>query len=432
MSEQNRRVLLIDDTPSIHEDFRKILAPAKPGEAELEAAEKVLFGKPVRGPGIDFEFDSAMSGREGVDKAQAALACGRPYALAFVDMRMPPGWDGVETVERLWRTDPQLQVVICTAYSDHPWDTVMARLDVRDRLLVLKKPFDPIEVSQLARTLTAKWDLSRQAALQIESLARAMEDVQASETALRRSHRRLETFAHSLSHDLRAPLTAMSSFSQLLANELKGSAAGKGLHYLSRIRANAGIAEQLINDLLFLEGVSRAELNREPVELGALARELLQELQDAEPQRTVTLSVDDGLWTNADRNLATIAMRHLLMNAWRFSSQQAPAVIEVGKRDHAGAGPAFFVRDNGQGFDMTYADKLFHSPQRLHQDAGLGGTGVGLMVVDRIVSRHGGGVWFDATAGAGATFFFSFQPRAVGVDVQAGAATADERDLGCT
>ncbi|NPC58619.1 ATP-binding protein [Caenimonas soli] len=387
----NRRILLIDDTRSIHGDFRKILARG-PG-ADLDAVETALFGQPVRAAGHGFDLDSAYQGREGVAMAEAALRSGRPYAMAFVDMRMPPGWDGVETIERLWEVDPQVQVVICTAYSDHPWESVMARLDVRDRLLVVKKPFDLIEVSQLARTLTAKWDLARQTASHIE--------------ALNRSHKQLETFAHSLSHDLRAPLTAMRSFSQLLGRALAGSAAGKTLHYLSRIEANAGLAEQLIDDLLFLESVSRAPLTMERVELGDLASELLDEMRAADPQRPVVADIHKGLWANADRNQVRIALRHLLANARKFTPAQQPATIEVGCREDAQGQVAFFVRDQGRGFDMAYAEQLFKMPQRLQRDSELTGSGLGLVVVGRIIGRHGGRVWAESAPDAGSTFYFT-------------------------
>lgn len=407
----NRRILLIDDTASIHEDFHKILA-RKPAGPDLDAVEASLFGRPVQPAALGFELDSALDGRQGVAMAAAAVEAGQPYAVAFVDMRMPPGWDGVETIERLWRIDPHVQVVICTAYSDHPWEQVMSRLEVRDRLLVVKKPFDAIEVSQLARTLTAKWELTRQSASQIEVLARTVEEARASEAGLRESHQELETFAHSLSHDLRAPLTAMGSFAQLLGRELGDTLAGQALHYLNRIRANAAMAEQLINDLLFLEGVSRAELCREPVELGALARDLLNGLREADPQRQVTLAVQEGLWADADRHLARILLRHLLDNAWKFSPRQASARIEVGSRHDAQGEAVFFVRDKGCGFEMSYADKLFHTPQRLHRDSALGGTGMGLLVVSRIVGRHGGRVWFESIPDAGSTFYFTLPPSA--------------------
>jgi len=174
MQELNRRLLVIDDMPSMHQDFRKTLASAQETQ-DLSAIEHELFGETAVRADDGFELDSAFQGREGLAKVDAALKAGRPYALAFVDMRMPPGWDGVETIERLWQVDPNLQVVICTAYSDHPWEEVLRRLDVQDRLLIVKKPFDMIEIAQLARTLTAKWALARRAARQLQEMEATVE-----------------------------------------------------------------------------------------------------------------------------------------------------------------------------------------------------------------------------------------------------------------
>ncbi|AOK61613.1 EAL domain-containing protein [Burkholderia ubonensis] len=167
----NRRILLIDDLPSIHQDFRKILSNSA-SPSELDDVEAALFGTAAKAAaGADgFELDSAYQGQEGVAKVSESLRQGLPYAMAFVDMRMPPGWDGVETVRRLWQEDPRLQIVICTAYSDYSWDEVVAQLDVCDRLLILKKPFDNIEVAQLANALTKKWDMTQQAEVQRDHL----------------------------------------------------------------------------------------------------------------------------------------------------------------------------------------------------------------------------------------------------------------------
>ncbi|MBW8831206.1 MAG: response regulator [Burkholderiales bacterium] len=175
---QNRRILLADDMPAIHADFRKILAPQAPEYAELGAVETVLFGDEPKAAAnaIAFELESAYQGQEALAMVQASLSAGLPYALAFVDMRMPPGWDGVETIERLWQADSRLQVVICTAYSDTSWEEVLPRLGARDRLLILKKPFDPIEVRQLANALTAKWEMTEQAAAQLRMLEEAVRE----------------------------------------------------------------------------------------------------------------------------------------------------------------------------------------------------------------------------------------------------------------
>ena len=172
-----RRVLVIDDTPSIHRDIRRILSrTVEP--VELDAAEEAVFGatRPSHKP-LYFELDSAYQGRQGVDLVRASLTEERPYALAFVDMRMPPGWNGIETIQEIWAVDPRLQIVICTAHSDYTWDEVLGRLGVEDRLLILKKPFDSIEVAQLASTLTTKWELTRIAETDVRQLRSVIEEL---------------------------------------------------------------------------------------------------------------------------------------------------------------------------------------------------------------------------------------------------------------
>jgi CheY-like chemotaxis protein len=161
--DKNRRVLVIDDNRSIHDDFRKILSPATATAAAAAATERaVFFGAKDTVEQTQFEVDSAYQGQEGVLLAQKALQAGSPYAMAFVDVRMPPGWDGVETTRRLWELDPNLQVVLCTAYSDYSWGEMFEKLGGRDGLLILKKPFDAVEALQLAQALTEKWWLHQQ------------------------------------------------------------------------------------------------------------------------------------------------------------------------------------------------------------------------------------------------------------------------------
>ncbi|MGY4664916.1 two-component system NtrC family sensor kinase [Pseudomonas chlororaphis] len=171
----NRRILLIDDTPAIHDDFRKILTPKTGDSADLDAMESALFGSAPKTTATVFELDSAYGGQEGLGKLLEAAGKGQPYALAFVDMRMPDGWDGAQTIEELWKHDPLLQVVVCTAYSDYSWDELLDRLNGHDRLLILKKPFDNIEVQQMANTLTTKWEMTMRAQLQMSELEERVE-----------------------------------------------------------------------------------------------------------------------------------------------------------------------------------------------------------------------------------------------------------------
>lgn len=167
----NRRILIIDDNVSIHEDFRKILSPPIESGA-LDHARAALFGEaPTIPTHVPYELEFSTQGREGFGLVQTAYQNGMPYAAAFVDMRMPPGWDGLETIEHLWYVDPEIQIVVCSAYSDHPWEDVSRRIGDTDKLLILMKPFNSIEVVQMANALTKKWNLARAVKQQIEGLA---------------------------------------------------------------------------------------------------------------------------------------------------------------------------------------------------------------------------------------------------------------------
>ena len=167
------RILIVDDNVTIHADFRKILAPPDTADIQLRDTESLLFGQSVDTAAIAtpvYQIDSASQGQEGLRMVELALDEGRPYALAFVDVRMPPGWDGIETVDRIWQKQPELPVVICTAYSDYSWQEMMSRLGHSNNLVVLRKPFEAVEVLQLAHSLTGKWLLARQVRAHIEEL----------------------------------------------------------------------------------------------------------------------------------------------------------------------------------------------------------------------------------------------------------------------
>jgi two-component system, cell cycle sensor histidine kinase and response regulator CckA len=165
------RILVIDDNPAIHNDIRKILARPDPGSTSLEDAETLLFGQNVEDDKrIYFDIDSAFQGQEGLELVKRAIEAKNPYAVAFVDVRMPPGWDGIETISRIWEVYPELQVVICTAYSDYSWEDITRKVGRSDSVLILKKPFDNIEVLQMAHALTKKWFLTQEAKSQLSNL----------------------------------------------------------------------------------------------------------------------------------------------------------------------------------------------------------------------------------------------------------------------
>lgn len=219
-------------------------------------------------------------------------------------------------------------------------------------------------------------------------------------------NRELETFSYSVSHDLRAPVRRIEGFSLSLLEECERQLGDKGRDYLRRIRASCEQMVRLIEDLLQLSRVARSEMRREPVDLGALARQITAELQKSDPKRSVQSVIGEGLVASGDERLLRVALENLLANAWKFTGKREDPRIEFGMVQRNGQ-PTFYVRDNGVGFDMAYADRLFGAFQRLHEKGEFPGTGIGLATVQRIVHRHGGRIWAESEAGKGATFFFT-------------------------
>ncbi|HEX8536215.1 MAG TPA: CHASE3 domain-containing protein [Cystobacter sp.] len=222
------------------------------------------------------------------------------------------------------------------------------------------------------------------------------------------ANKELESFSYSVSHDLRSPLRAIDGFAQALLEDDGPRLSPEGQRLLSRLQAATMRMGQLIDDLLQLSRVTRAELQREPVDLSALATSVLQELRQREPGRDVTWSIQPGLLARGDPRLLRVLLENLLGNAWKFTSKRSGAHIEFFSETVEGV-PQYVVRDNGVGFDMAYASKLFSPFQRMHKPADFPGTGIGLATVQRIVHRHGGDISAQATRGAGATFRFTLQ-----------------------
>ena len=231
------------------------------------------------------------------------------------------------------------------------------------------------------------------------------------EAALRVSNQELEAFSYSVSHDLRSPLNTIDGFSRLLAKQLAPHIAGdssvKASHYLMRIQAGVAQMGQLIEDLLSLSQVSRAPLNTAPVDLSLMARKRLEEWQIREPVRQVVVKIENGLQAHGDERLVQVVMENLLSNAWKFTGQKAQAEISVGQQSGHTSLPVYFVKDNGAGFDMAYANKLFQPFQRLHSGSEFAGTGISLATVSRVIKRHGGRIWVESAPECGTTFFFT-------------------------
>ncbi|HEX9023668.1 MAG TPA: response regulator [Geobacteraceae bacterium] len=223
---------------------------------------------------------------------------------------------------------------------------------------------------------------------------------------LEEANNELEAFTYSVSHDLRAPLRSIDGFCQVLREDCACRLKEEGEDALNRIAVAAGRMARLIEDLLGLSRMSRAEMRRERVDMSEIARKISYMLRETQPARDAEFVIADGLVAEGDENLITVALQNLLDNAWKFTGKLPHAVIEFG-RARLGGGEAYFVRDNGSGFDMAYAEKLFKPFQRLHSVEQFPGTGIGLATVKRVVNRHGGRVWAEGEVGKGATVYFT-------------------------
>lgn len=256
----------------------------------------------------------------------------------------------------------------------------------------------PVDTPEGPQVISAITDMTTHREAQTE-LAR-------SNQALESVNRELESFAYSVSHDLRAPLRAMTGFAEIVLQDYSNRLDADGTSYLQRIRAAAERMGGLIDDLLALSRVTRSELHREPVDVSALAREIADGLQERSPEREMALEIEPDLAAEADPHLLRILLDNLLSNAWKFTRNTPDANVRVAQAEDDGE-CVFLVQDNGAGFDMAYASKLFGAFQRLHGQDEFPGTGIGLATAQRIVLRHGGRMWAEGAVGKGATFYFT-------------------------
>lgn len=296
-------------------------------------------------------------------------------------------------VMAVWAFDVALASVLNHGRFDVGWyaGRIYGLLAMSFILMVLL-----VEHSVLYARLIAAGEAERREFLRAEEKARELQAV----------NKDLEAFSYSVSHDLRAPLRSIDGFSRVLQEDYAEKLDPTALDHTARIRRAARRMNDLIDDMLNLAKISRADLHRAKVNLAEIARDIAETLRERAPDRKATFVIAEPIHAEGDSGLMRIALDNLLGNAWKFTSNRSPAEIEIGQRIVNGE-PACFVRDNGAGFDMTYADKLFQAFQRLHDAKEFPGTGIGLAIVHRIVTKHGGRIWAESEPGKGTTFYFT-------------------------
>ena len=385
---------------------KKILA-VDDSETYLQALADAL-------PQDSYDVVLARSGEEALE-----LLAVQPVDCILLDLMMP-GLGGLETCRRLKSVAilRDIPVVMLTAAEDR--ETMIEGLGAgADDFISKSSDFAVLHARVGAQLRRKQFEdenrLFREQLLEKEleaAEARSAKDVAEVRAALveelELKNKELDAFSYSVAHDLRAPLRSIDGFSQALLEDYADKLDDMGQQYLRYVRESAQQMAELIDNLLDLSRITRSELVRGALDLTSIAHEVTGRLRRQNPKQDVSTVVADGLRAEGDARLLTVVFENLLGNAWKFSSKRADATIEVGAVDRD-ARRAFFVRDNGAGFDMAYAAKLFGVFQRLHSSAEFEGSGIGLATVQRIIHRHGGRVWAEGEVGRGATFFFTLE-----------------------
>lgn len=427
----NRRILVIDDNKAIHDDFKKILKREQNDSAEIAEVEALLFtGETPTVPFRVFEIDSAFQGREGLEMVKKSLQESRPYALVFMDVRMPPGWDGIETTVKLWEVDPNLEIVICTAYSDYSWDEMMARLGVSDRLVILKKPFDNVEIIQLAHALAEKWDLRQKARTKMEEMesivaARTqelqsanrqlkieMEERARTEETLRQAQKMeaLGQLAGGVAHDFNNLLTVIQGYTECLLADNPTPESTKALREIGNA---ANRAAKLTSQMLTFSRkrpFQKQNLNLNDLigHLAEMLRRLLGENINTEIQysaQPLTVHADPVMMEQVILNLSVNA-RDAMPDGGKLTIRTDETGIIQQSNGSPGKNSGRFacvhVSDTGCGIAPNVLPHLF---EPFFTTKGPGkGTGMGLATVYGIIEQHDGWIEVNSALGKGTDF----------------------------